>query len=123
MVDRVISADALTMHTRLYNFLDAATDAIQFDEDLDSLAALAYLGAQIRSTDPADIKFVTVPIEPYAEDANRLQLAPTAERLWQLIADDRPLGAFARNAVAADDPLGTPDGEGDPDREANGLCA
>jgi len=64
-----------------------------------------------------------VPIQAYAEDANRLQLAPPAERLWQLIAADRPLGALARNAVAADDPIGTPGGEGDPDRESNGLCA
>ena len=123
MVDRVISADTLTKPTRLYNFLDAATGSLQLDEDLDSLGALADLGAQIRNTDPADIKFVTVPIEAYAEDANRLQLAPSAERLWQLIADDRPLGRFARGSVAADDPVGTPDGEGDPDREFNGLCA
>lgn len=123
MVDRVISADTLATPTRLYNFLDAATGSLTLDEDLASLGALADLTAEFRGTDAADIKFVTVPIEAYAEDANRLQLAPPAQRLWELIAADRPLGPFARNAVTANDPVGKPDGDGDADREANGLCA
>jgi len=38
MVDRVISADTLTKPTRLYNFLDAATDSLQLDEDLEAWA-------------------------------------------------------------------------------------
>lgn len=127
MVNRVLSANTLASPTRLYHFLDAATRSIKLDEDLASLGGLVELARQFRATDPADIKFVTVPVEPYPADPNRLQLAPEADRLWRLIARDRPLGAFARDAIAADDEVGTPGGGGDSgqarERESNGLCA
>ena len=124
MVDRVISADTLATPTRLYNFLDAATGSLTLDEDLASLGALADLAAQLRGTDPADIKFVTVPIEAYAEDANRLQLAPPARAA---VGADRRRPA-ARRLRPQRGRRRRPDRQAGrrratPDREANGLCA
>jgi LCP family protein required for cell wall assembly len=128
MVNRVMSADTLSMPTRLYNFLDAATRSIQVDKDLASLAKLVDLAQQFKGADLKKIKFVTVPIEAYPPDPlNRLQFAPEAKGLWKVIRNDRPLGAYAKGAITADDKVGDLDGDrNDPDAEArlaNGLCA
>ena len=127
MAHRVLSADTLTSPTRLYNFLDAATRSIQIDRDLNSLGRLIDLAGQLQATDPTHIRFLSAPLEPYAPDPNRLQIAPEAHRLWRLDRRDQPLGAFARKAISADDRVGDPDNEAGTDaardRVANGLCA
>lgn len=127
MVKRVMSADTLTMPNRLYNFLDAATKSIQVDKDLASLGKLVDLAQQFKGADLKRIKFVTVPVEAYPADPNRLQFAPEAERLWSVIRHDQPLGKFAKGAISADDKVGDLGGDpNDPDaqeRLANGLCA
>jgi LCP family protein required for cell wall assembly len=127
MVGRVLSAGTLASPTRLYGFLDAATASVTLDRELGGLGDLVDLAAQFRATDPARIRFVTAPVEPYPADINRLQLAHEADRMWRLIREDRPLGELGRLAIGADDPVGAPDGgdgsEAARDREANGLCA
>lgn len=127
MVNRVMSANTLAMPTRLYRFLDAATQSIQLDEDLASLGKLVELAQQFQGTDLHHIRFVTVPIEAYPADPNRLQFAPEAKRLWKVTREDEPLGRFTRGSISADDKVG--DVGGDPrdpeaaERLANGLCA
>jgi LCP family protein required for cell wall assembly len=127
MVKRVMSADTLTMPTRLYHFLDAATRSIKVDKDLASLSRLVDLAQQFKGADLKKIKFVTVPVEAYPADVNRLQFTPEATELWTLIRHDRPLGKFAKGAISADDRVGDLGGDSDgPDaqeRLANGLCA
>lgn len=127
MVNRVMSADTLTRPDRLYRFLDAATQSIQLDPDLASLGKLKDLALETRDIDLQRIKFVTVPIEAYEPDPNRLQFAPGAAALWKQIKDDEPLGALGKGAISADEEVGTPDDEADTEaaaeRRANGLCA
>ena len=127
MVNRVMSADTLTRPDRLYRFLDAATQSIQLDPDLASLGKLKDLALELRGTDLRRIKFVTVPIETYAPDPNRLQFAAGADALWEQIREDEALGALGRGAISADEEVGTPDDEADTEaaaeRRANGLCA
>jgi LCP family protein required for cell wall assembly len=131
MVNRVMSANTLAMPTRLYDFLDAATQSIKLDKDLASISKLVDLASQFKHTDVTHIKFVTVPIEAYPDDINRLQFAPEADQLWKLIRKDQPLGKFAKGSISAGDKVGSPDGGSDggsaePDaaaRMANGLCA
>ena len=127
MVNRVLSANTLAMPNRLYGFLEAATRSIQLDEDLGSLGKLYDLARELRGIDLRHIKFVTVPIETYPADPNRLQFAPQARELWKLIKHDEPLGSFSRDAISADDNVGEADGEAQTDeqreRTANGLCA
>lgn len=127
MVARVLSAQTLTSPRRLYGFLDAATSSLSLDRGLASLGGLVDLVSQLGETDADRIKFVTAPIEPYSADQDRLQLAPAAERLWELVADDKPLGTFGQKASAADDEVGSPDEQSDSEaaaeRRANGLCA
>ena len=127
MVNRVLSADTLTNPNRLYRFLDAATQSVQLDPGLASLGKLFDLARELDGIDLRRIKFVTVPIETYPADPNRLQFAPGAESLWQHIKSDQPLGALGRGAISASDDVGSPnggaDGESADERRANGLCA
>ena len=137
MVNKVMSAGTLSRPDQVYSFLDAATDSIAVDEDLDSLGALFDLVTQFKDTGLARIKFVTVPFAEYAPDPNRLVWAPEAKDLWKRIRADERLGEdFSEDSLSADDPVGTP-GEGsssgsggsggdsadDEERLAAGLCA
>jgi LCP family protein required for cell wall assembly len=127
MIRRVMSANTLAQPTRLYQFLDAATQSIKLDKDLASIGKLVKLARQFQDIDLSHIKFVTVPIEAYPPDINRLQFAPDAKQLWKLIRNDQPLGKFAKGSISADEKVGKPDqGSSAPDaaeRVANGLCA
>jgi LCP family protein required for cell wall assembly len=144
MVNKVMSAGTLSRPDRVYSFLEAATDSIAVDEDLDSMGALVDLATQFQDTGLAHIKFITVPIAEYEPDPNRLVWTPKAEELWERIRDDRPLGEdFSDDSLSADDPVGTPTGgaspsetggtggtggagsdtEDDEERLAAGLCA
>ena len=136
MVNKVMSAGTLSRPDQVYSFLDAATDSIAVDEDLDSLGALFDLVTQFKDTGLARIKFVTVPFAEYAPDPNRLVWAPEAKDLWKRIRADERLGEdFNEESLSADDPVGTPEGsssgdggsggEGadDEERLAAGLCA
>ncbi|MFG1998448.1 LCP family protein [Spirillospora sp. NPDC048911] len=69
---------------RLYSFLRAATKSITTDPGL-SLRSMYDLA---RSTgDPSTMKFVTVPVEPYPLDPNRVQWTqPAAQRLFARLA-------------------------------------
>ena len=135
MVNKVMDAGTLSRPDQGYSFLDAATDSIAVDEDLDSLGALFDLVTQFKDTGLARIKFVTVPFAEYAPDPNRLVWAPEAKDLWKRIrADDRLGENFDEDSLSADDPVGTPEGSSpgtggsgdnsdDEQRLAAGLCA
>ena len=134
MVNKVMSAGTLSRPDRVYSFLDAATQSIAVDEDLDSIADLADLAGQFKNTGLAHIKFVTVPFGEYEPDPNRLVWLPEAEDLWQRIRNDAPLGEdFSETSLSADDPVGTTDGPDSPSPSADtsddqqrldaGLCA
>ncbi len=130
MVNRVFDANTLARFDRVYQFLDAATRSIRTDPELNSVGKLTRLAREFRHTGLDKINFVTVPIEPYPADPNRLQFAPGAEALWERIRDDEPLGRqFGRDAISADDEVGTPSsgssssGADAEQRLANGLCA
>jgi LCP family protein required for cell wall assembly len=134
MVNKVSSAETLSRPDQIYSFLDAATDSIAVDEDLDSIGALVDLATQFQDTGLAHIKFVTVPIAEYEPDPNRLIWTAEAENLWQRIRNDQPLGEdFSEESLSAEDPVGNAGGSGgnggnggggadDEERRAAGLC-
>jgi LCP family protein required for cell wall assembly len=137
MVNKVMSAGTLSRPDRVYSFLDAATQSIAVDEDLDSIAALYDLVTQFGDTGLAHIKFVTVPFAEYEPDPNRLVWTREAEDLWERVRNDQPLGQdFSEDSLSAKDPVGTPSGSDSPsgpgssddtaddeERRAAGLCA
>jgi LCP family protein required for cell wall assembly len=145
MINKVVSANTLTKPTRVYSFLKAATASIVTDPGLASLSKMANLAYQFRKTDLSHISFVTVPIEDYPPDPNRLQWSDDAQGLWKVILNDQPLPKrYREDVISAQAPPGSPAGTpagsaggtptapptgapeeaggGEPRADANGLC-
>ncbi len=108
MANKAISTGTLANPVRLYNFLDAATKSLTTDPELASLQDLAGLAKQLRDIGLDKIQFLSVPFETYEPDPNRLQLAPAADKLWERIRNDEPLGEelAATVTTAAEQPGG-----------------
>jgi LCP family protein required for cell wall assembly len=148
MINKVVSARTLTSPARVYAFLKAATGSIVTDPGLASLAKLANLAYQFRKTDLDNITFITVPIEEYPPDPNRLIWSDSAKGLWRVLLNDEPLPKrYREDVISAETPPGTPAGSpsgtstgspsgsasppatdapasgGEQEADANGLCA
>jgi LCP family protein required for cell wall assembly len=136
MANKAVSMGTLANPVRLYNFLDAATKSLTTDPGLANLKTLADLANQLRSIGLSQIQFLTVPFETYQPDPNRLQWAPSANRLWYRIRNDLPLThGQSRDVTTAAAP--TPGASPSPGRHLsaaeaarraelareNGLCA
>ena len=87
----------------MYSFLKAATGSVVTDPDLASLSKLANLAYQFRKTDLDNITFITVPIEEYAPDPNRLIWSDSAAGLWKVLLNDEPLPKKYREDVISAD--------------------
>jgi len=125
MISKVVSAGTLTNPVRLLKFLDAATNSLTTDPGFANLTQLASLGNSLKDIGLSNVKFITVPWEPWPQDINRVQWKPEADQLWRLIRRDRPLTAqFTTDAVT---PAGgttavasTPSGTASPSGSASG---
>lgn len=136
MLNKVLSANTLARPDRIYGFLSAVVDSIEVDEDLDTLKKLGELAMQFRKTGLDDINFITVPIEEYPLDPNRLQWTEDADRLWKRIIADESLGrSFSGGSISvakppSESPSGSPSGGASTDEDeqekaeaaAAGLC-
>jgi LCP family protein required for cell wall assembly len=91
VVREATSSGLLLRPDRLLRFLDAATRSLQTDPELASIPVLSDMALQVRDVPPDEIRFLTIPVEEYSRDANRLQLAPAAAQVWQALRDDTPL--------------------------------
>jgi len=91
MVSKVQSGGLLLRPDRLYNFLAAATKSLTTDPGLGSLDALRKLAQDVKGLETQNVRFVTVPNEPYTLDPNRVQFTEAADALWTSLRFDRPL--------------------------------
>jgi len=111
MIKKVVSKGTLANPFRLNNFLDAATKSLTADEGVD-VQMLANIGNQLKSIGLDKIQFITVPVEAYPLDANRLQWTDQATELWDLLREDKKLSAdFIDGAISPgsdNSPGGTP---------------
>ena len=132
MARKVISADTLARVDRLVRFLNAATQSLTVDEDLENVVKIARIGVGFQGIGLDNIKFLTVPNAYYPRESEfwgRVHWVGSAQRLWDQIAADEPLSrTFTSKAISA----GKIPGQGnrrpkDPDHaaeaEQNGLCA
>jgi LCP family protein required for cell wall assembly len=76
---------------RLYNFLNAATQSVVTDPDLGTLKNLMGLGEAVDRIGLDNLQFLTMPVQAYAPDPNRLAPAPEAGQLWRQILRDQPI--------------------------------
>ncbi|QKE82919.1 LCP family protein [Arthrobacter sp. NEB 688] len=90
IVQEATRTSLLLRPDRLYGFLDAATKSLTTDEDL-GLGTMRDLATSVQSVGVKNVAFVTVPVEPYVNDANRVQWTSAAESLWKTIRTDQPI--------------------------------
>ena len=92
VVQEATRTSLLARPDRLFGFLDAATKSLTTDEQLD-LGTMKDLASSVKDIGIENIQFVTVPVQPYPADPNRVEWAPAADALWQTLRDDSVLGA------------------------------
>lgn len=81
----------LTDPGRTYDFLSAVTKSIKADDGL-SLSVMQKLAGGLRGMSAGKVRFVTVPVEPYPQDPNRVQFnRALAEPLFKAVREDNKL--------------------------------
>ena len=104
LVKKVRSNGVLMNPAKLYPVLDAATSSITADSGLNSLTKLYDLVRGVRDIPEKDIRFLTVPRQPYQQNPNRDELVqPDADRLFAQLREDRPVTG---GKSPADEPAG-----------------
>jgi LCP family protein required for cell wall assembly len=90
MVQEATSKGLLLRPDKLFRFLDAATKSLTTDNGLD-LNAMRGVAQSVVGLKTSQVKFVTVPLEDYPADKNRVQWSSAADALWKSIRADAPL--------------------------------
>jgi LCP family protein required for cell wall assembly len=91
MVQEATSSNLLLRPDKLFRFLDAATKSLTTDPGLGDLNALREVAQSVVGLKSSQVRFVTVPLEAYPPDHNRVQWTSAADALWKSIRDDTPL--------------------------------
>jgi LCP family protein required for cell wall assembly len=109
LIAKIEGSGTLSDAGKLYQLADITTSSITTDRALGSVSALLGLAGQVQGLKPHDIDFVTLPTVQDPYDPNRVDPAPAAQAVWDLINDDQTL-ASASLPVAArtPSPTGTP---------------
>ncbi|MEU6039268.1 LCP family protein [Actinomadura sp. NPDC047616] len=93
VVNKATSGEVLTDPAKTYKFLKAVTESVTTDDDLD-LSAMRKLAEGVRGMNAGQVRFVTVPVEGYAPDPNRVQWNDElAKPLFEAIRHDSELPA------------------------------
>lgn len=90
VVQEATSSSLLLRPDRLFRFLDAATQSMTTDKDM-GVGKMRDVAQSVARIGMDQIRFVTVPIEPYSADKNRVQWAESADLVWEALREDRPL--------------------------------
>ncbi len=91
VVREATSTGLLLRPDRLVRFLDAATKSLTTDPEIASIRELSDLALQVKGMPTEEIRFVTVPIEVYEPDPNRVIWTQGAEEVWEAARSDLPL--------------------------------
>ncbi|GLZ09936.1 hypothetical protein Acsp04_01710 [Actinomadura sp. NBRC 104425] len=93
VVDKATSSEVLTDPAKTYKFLKAVTESVTTDDGLD-LSTMRKLAEGVRGMSAGQVRFVTVPVERYAPDPNRVQWnEELAKPLFEAIRHDSELPA------------------------------
>jgi LCP family protein required for cell wall assembly len=91
IVQKATSTGLLLRPDKLLRFLDAATKSLTADPGMANLNALREVAQSVVGLSSSQVRFVTVPVEDYPPDHNRVQWTSAADALWRSIRDDTPL--------------------------------
>lgn len=108
MIQEATNTKLLLRPDKLFRFLNAATSSMTADEGL-GLGSMTDIAQSLGRIGIDNINFLTVPIEAYAPDPNRVQWAPAADALWKAMREDKPLPGTkaAKSATATSTPTPT----------------
>ncbi|MBU7598632.1 LCP family protein [Streptomyces sp. P38-E01] len=139
LVRKVRGNGVLMNPAKLFPVLNAATSSVTADSGLNSLTELYDLVRSVRNIPAEEVRFMTVPRQPYRQNPNRDELRqPDAARLFAQLREDRPVheggrtGARERNEGARtqssspQDPASqspAPGGYASSPPESGGVCA
>lgn len=90
MVREATDAQLFVNPVRLYSVLDAATSSLTTDPGLAERDVLQETALSLRSVQPGDITFLTMPWVERGDGANVVMDEQRAAKVWQSIADDVP---------------------------------
>ena len=91
VVQEATSSSLLLRPDKLFRFLDAATHSMTTDSQF-GIGQMRDVAQSVARIGMDQIRFVTVPIEAYPADKNRVQWAPAAsDALWEALREDKPL--------------------------------
>ncbi|WP_157406336.1 LCP family protein [Actinomadura chibensis] len=91
VVQKATDKGMLTDPGRTYGFLSAATKSIKADDRL-TLSVMQKLAAGLRGMSAGKVRFVTVPVQPFPQDKNRVQFdMAQAEPLFRAVREDNRL--------------------------------
>ncbi|NVI92000.1 LCP family protein [Actinomadura sp. BRA 177] len=101
VVKKATDKGMLTDPGRTYDFLSAATKSIKADDKL-TLSVMQKLAASLRGMSAGKVRFVTVPVQAYPQDKNRVQFNQVlAEPLFKAVREDNKLPDPAPTPVPA----------------------
>ena len=110
---RAVAAEALrsnllTDFPRLMRLLDAATQSLQTSQEIGSISNIVGLANSLRSLNPANIRFWTM---PFAWAGNRVVATDSADYVWEALRRDVPVRAEknADGVFVGLPPEGSPD--------------
>ena len=92
VVQEATRTSLLVRPDKLFGFLDAATRSLTTDEQF-GLGTMKDLASSVKDIGITNIQFITVPVQPYPADPNRVEWAAGADALWQTLRDDAVVGA------------------------------
>lgn len=105
IVREALSLNLLTNLPSLYQFLDAATQSLSTGPKIGNLTTMAGLAYSLRSIDPAQVTFITL---PYAWGGKEIYFdAAASKKIFENIRNDRPLG-YTEETAAPSEPATDP---------------
>ena len=90
VVQEATRTSLLLRPDRLYGFLDAATKSLTTDPEL-GLGTMKDIATSVKDIGIKNVAFVTVPVEAWPQDPNRVQWTAAADTLFSAVVADRPL--------------------------------
>jgi len=90
VIQEATRSSLLLRPDRLFRFLNAATQAMTTDNQL-NVSEMRDIAQSVARIGTDQIRFVKLPTEPYAGDTNRVQWKDSAETIWTAMREDKPL--------------------------------
>lgn len=102
IVSTALSKNIITQTSQLYQLAKSAIESVQISSGLADVTTLAGLAVSLKDFDTSRLYSQTIPIEPWALDANRSQLAEGASDVWEKLRNHQPLVEDVRTNASDD---------------------